>query len=217
MKKNVLSSDGALNLETLPKSIIIVGGGVIGMEWASMMHDFGVEVTVLEYADRILPTEDKEVAKELARLYKKKKLIMHTSAEVQAASYKKTDTGVEIKAIIKGEEQTFAADKILVSVGRSANTENIGLQNTDIATENGFIQVNDFYQTKESHIYAIGDCIPTIQLAHVAMEEGTIAANHIAGKVAEKLDYDLVPRCIYTSTEIASVGITEEQAKRTWL
>lgn len=120
---------------------------------------------------------------------------------------------MEIKAIIKGEEQTFTADKILVSVGRSANTENIGLQNTDIATENGFIQVNDFYQTKESHIYAIGDCIPTIQLAHVAMEEGTIAANHIAGKAAEKLDYDLVPRCIYTSTEIASVGITEEQAK----
>ncbi|EHD1702596.1 dihydrolipoyl dehydrogenase [Listeria monocytogenes] len=212
-EEHVLSSDGALNLETLPKSIIIVGGGVIGMEWASMMHDFGVEVTVLEYADRILPTEDKEVAKELARLYKKKKLNMHTSAEVQAASYKKTDTGVEIKAIIKGEEQTFTADKILVSVGRSANTENIGLQNTDIATENGFIQVNDFYQTKESHIYAIGDCIPTIQLAHVAMEEGTIAANHIAGKAAEKLDYDLVPRCIYTSTEIASVGITEEQAK----
>ncbi len=150
MKKNVLSSDGALNLETLPKSIIIVGGGVIGMEWASMMHDFGVEVTVLEYADRILPTEDKEVAKELARLYKKKKLIMHTSAEVQAASYKKTDTGVEIKAIIKGEEQTFAADKILVSVGRSANTENIGLQNTDIATENGFIQVNDFIKQKKA-------------------------------------------------------------------
>ncbi|KMT60588.1 dihydrolipoamide dehydrogenase [Listeria fleischmannii 1991] len=212
-EKDVFSSDGALQMEDLPKSILIVGGGVIGMEWASMLHDFGVEVTVLEYADRIIPTEDKEISKELTRLFKKKKIKMITSAEVQADTLVKKDGTVSIDAVVKGEKQTFTAEKMLVSVGRSANVENIGLENTDIVVEKGFIQVNDVYQTKESHMFAIGDCIPTLQLAHVAMHEGTIAANFIAGKHVEKLNYDLVPRCIYTSPEIASVGISEDIAK----
>ncbi|MBC1920541.1 dihydrolipoyl dehydrogenase [Listeria grayi] len=213
-ESQVLSSDGALRLEELPKSIVIVGGGVIGMEWASMLHDFGVEVTVLEYADRLLPLEDKEISKELTRLYKKKKMTIVTSAEVQADSLEKTAEHVTIKAIVGGEEQSFTAEKMLVSVGRAANIESIGLQNTDIVVEKGFIKVNSNYQTKESHIYAIGDCIPTLQLAHVAMHEGTIAAEHIAGQSPEALDYDLVPRCVYTTPEIASVGISEEEAKK---
>lgn len=213
-ESQVLSSDGALRLEELPKSIVIVGGGVIGMEWASMLHDFGVEVTVLEYADHLLPLEDKEISKELTRLYKKKKMTIVTSAEVQADSLEKTAGNVTIKAIVGGEEQSFTAEKMLVSVGRAANIESIGLQNTDIVVEKGFIKVNSNYQTKESHIYAIGDCIPTLQLAHVAMHEGTIAAEHIAGQSPEALDYDLVPRCVYTAPEIASVGISEEEAKK---
>lgn len=213
-ESQVLSSDGALRLEELPKSIVIVGGGVIGMEWASMLHDFGVEVTVLEYADRLLPLEDKEISKELTRLYKKKKMTIVTSAEVQADSLEKTAENVTIKAIVGGEEQSFTAEKMLVSVGRAANIESIGLQNTDIVVEKGFIKVNSNYQTKESHIYAIGDCIPTLQLAHVAMHEGTIAAEHITGQSPEALDYDLVPRCVYTAPEIASVGISEEEAKK---
>lgn len=213
-ESQVLSSDGALRLEELPKSIVIVGGGVIGMEWASMLHDFGVEVTVLEYADRLLPLEDKEISKELTRLYKKKKMTIVTSAEVQADSLEKTAENVTIKAIVGGEEQSFTAEKMLVSVGRAANIESIGLQNTDIVVEKGFIKVNSNYQTKESHIYAIGDCIPTLQLAHVAMHEGTLAAEHIAGQSPEALDYDLVPRCVYTAPEIASVGISEEEAKK---
>ncbi|EMG27576.1 dihydrolipoamide dehydrogenase [Listeria fleischmannii subsp. fleischmannii LU2006-1] len=138
---------------------------------------------------------------------------MITSAEVQADTLVKKDGTVSIDAVVKGEKQTFTAEKMLVSVGRSANVENIGLENTDIVVEKGFIQVNDVYQTKESHMFAIGDCIPTLQLAHVAMHEGTIAANFIAGKHVEKLNYDLVPRCIYTSPEIASVGISEDIAK----
>ncbi|MBC1563925.1 dihydrolipoyl dehydrogenase [Listeria booriae] len=209
----VLSSDGALQLESLPESIIIVGGGVIGMEWASMLHDFGVQVTVVEYSDRILPTEDKDISKELNRLYKKKKIKIVTSAEVQADTYKKTADGVEIKALVKGEEQTFTASKMLVSVGRSANVENIGLENTDIIVDKGVIQVTDNFQTKESHMYAVGDCIGGLQLAHVAMEEGIIAAEHISGNPQPAINYNHVPRCTYTSPEIASVGITEEQAK----
>lgn len=209
----VLSSDGALQMTELPKSIVIVGGGVIGMEWASMLHDFGVEVTVLEYADQLLPLEDKEIAKELTRLYKKKKMTLVTNAEVKAESLEKNANSVSVKAIVNGEEKTFTAEKMLVSVGRAANIESIGLQNTDIVVENGFIKVNKNYQTKESHIYAIGDCINTLQLAHVAMHEGTIAAEHIAGKIPEALQYDLVPKCVYTAPEIASVGISEKEAK----
>ncbi|WP_239254132.1 dihydrolipoyl dehydrogenase [Listeria ilorinensis] len=212
-EKNVFSSDGALQMEELPKSILIVGGGVIGMEWASMLHDFGVEVTVLEYADRIIPTEDKEISKELTRLFKKKKITLVTQAEVQADTLVSQDGQVTIEAIVKGETKSFSAEKMLVSVGRTANIENIGLENTDIVVEKGFIQVNERYQTKESHMFAIGDCIPTMQLAHVAMHEGMLAVRYIAGEAIEALDYDLVPRCIYTSPEIASVGISEEKAK----
>ncbi|WP_439444247.1 dihydrolipoyl dehydrogenase [Listeria aquatica] len=212
-EKDVFSSDGALQMEELPKSILIVGGGVIGMEWASMLHDFGVDVTVLEYADRIVPTEDQEISKELTRLFKKKKIKMVTSAEVQPDSLVKQAGSVTINALVKGETQSFTAEKMLVSVGRAANVENIGLENTDVVVDRGFIQVNERFQTKESHMFAIGDCIPTLQLAHVAMHEGIIAASYIAGEAVEELDYDLVPRCIYTSPEIASVGISEETAK----
>ncbi|WEG73738.1 dihydrolipoyl dehydrogenase [Vagococcus intermedius] len=211
-EETVYSSDGALAMEKLPKSIVIVGGGVIGMEWASLLSDFGVEVTVLEFADRIIAMEDKEISKELTRLYKNKVNIV-TSAEVLPDSYKKEKQGMTIEAMVKGEKQSFAAEKMLVSVGRQANIENIGLENTDIKTEKGFIKVNDNFQTKESHIFAIGDCIPTLQLAHVAMHEATLAVNVIAGETIEPLNYTLVPRCIYTAPEIACVGMTEDQAK----
>ncbi|WP_163652831.1 dihydrolipoyl dehydrogenase [Listeria sp. PSOL-1] len=213
-EKIVFSSDGALQMESLPKSILIVGGGVIGMEWASMLHDFGVQVTVLEYADRVIPTEDAEISKELTRLFKKKKIKMVTSAEVIADSLIKDEASVTISATVKGEKQEFSAEKMLVSVGRTATVSNIGLENTEIVVEKGFIQVNEFYQTKETHIFAIGDCIPTLQLAHVAMHEGVLAVNHITGGKVEPLNYDLVPRCIYTTPEIASVGRTAEQAKK---
>lgn len=158
----VMTSDEALQMDSLPHSIIIVGGGVIGIEWASMLSDFGVEVTIIEYADRILPTEDKEISKEMQRLMKKRKINVVTSAKVLPETLQKGET-VTISAEVKGTEKQFKADKILVSVGRIANTEGIGLENTDIQVEKGFIVTNDFYQTKESHIYAIGDCIGGLQ------------------------------------------------------
>lgn len=208
----VMTSDEALQLQNLPKSIIIVGGGVIGIEWASMLSDFGVDVTVIEYADRIIPTEDQEISKEMQRLMKKKGITIVTSAKVMPDTIVK-DNGVTISAEVKGTVQEFKAEKILVSVGRQANVEGIGLENTEIQVENGVIVTNEFFQTKESHIYAIGDCIGGLQLAHVASHEGIIAVEHIAGKNPAPLDYHLVSRCIYSSPEAASVGITEEQAK----
>ncbi|WBL13667.1 dihydrolipoyl dehydrogenase [Sutcliffiella sp. NC1] len=208
----VMTSDEALQMESLPSSIIIVGGGVIGIEWASMLSDFGVEVTVLEYADRILPTEDKGISKEAQRLMKKRGIKLVTGAKVLPETMEKS-SGVTIKAEHKGEQKTFSADKMLVSVGRQANVEGIGLENTDIQVEKGFIKTNDYYQTKESHIYAIGDVIGGLQLAHVASHEGIVAVEHLANENPSPIDYSLISKCVYSSPEVASVGYTEEEAK----
>ncbi|SFC42127.1 dihydrolipoamide dehydrogenase [Bacillus sp. OV322] len=207
----VLTSEEALQLESLPESMIIVGGGVIGIEWASMLNDFGVEVTVIEYADRILPLEDKEISKEMQRLLKKKGITFATGAKVLPETLKK-DGNVVISAEMNGGTKEFTADKMLVSVGRQANVEGIGLENTDIQLEKGYIATNTMFQTKESHIYAIGDCIGGLQLAHVASHEGITAVEHIAGENPHQMDYSLVSKCIYSSPESASVGYTEEEA-----
>ncbi len=209
----VLSSDEMLELEELPKSLLIVGGGVIGVEWASMMSDFGVEVTIVEYASSILPVEDDEICRELQRCLKRKKIKLVTNAEILPHTLQKNEDYVEIKADVGGTEQTFVAEKVLVSVGRQANVEKIGIENTDIIVDNGYISTNSYYQTKESHIYAIGDCIGGMQLAHVASHEGMIAVEHMANKNPHPLNPLHVPRCVYSSPEVASIGLTENEAK----
>lgn len=208
----VITSDEAVKLTELPKSIIIVGGGVIGVEWASMFSDFGVDVTILEYADRLVPTEDKDISKEMQRQMKKKGVTVVTDAKVLPETLEKGDN-VTIKADHKGEQKGFTAEKMLVSVGRGPNTDDLGLQNTTIKVDRGFIQVNEFFQTEETHIYAIGDVIGGLQLAHVASHEGIKAIEHIADQTVEPIDYSLVPRCIYTRPEASAVGLTEEEAK----
>ncbi|MCL7746163.1 dihydrolipoyl dehydrogenase [Halalkalibacter alkaliphilus] len=209
--KYVLTSDHALELEVLPKSIIIVGGGVIGIEWASMLNDFGVEVTVIEYSEQILPTEDAAIAKEAARILKNKGIKMVTGAKVLPETLEKGQ-GVTVQAEVKGQQELYHADQLLLSVGRSANVADIGLENTDIQVEDGVIVVNEFNQTKESHMYAIGDVIGGLQLAHVASHEGIVAVDHIAGKKPDPINYDTVAKCIYSNPEVASVGLTEKQA-----
>ncbi|MCM3651948.1 dihydrolipoyl dehydrogenase [Metabacillus litoralis] len=210
--KYVMTSDEALQMEELPKSIIIVGGGVIGIEWASMLIDFGLQVTVIEYADRILPPEDKEISKEVQRLLKKKGVKIVTSAKVLPETIEKGE-GVSIKAEHKGKEVSFTADKLLVSVGRAPNVEGVGLENTSIELERAFIKTNEFYQTNEHNIYAIGDVIGGLQLAHVASHEGIIGIEHMAEKNPAPLDPTLVSKCVYSSPEVASVGLTEDEAK----
>jgi dihydrolipoamide dehydrogenase len=211
-EKYVMTSDEALEMDALPNSIIIVGGGVIGIEWASMLVDFGIQVTVIEYADRILPTEDKDVSKEIQRLLKKKGVKIVTGAKVLPETLEKGD-GVSIKAEHKGKETSFSADKLLVSVGRLPNTEGFGLEKTAVEMNGMFIKTNEFYQTNDPTIYAIGDVIGGLQLAHVASHEGIIAVEHIAGENPKALDATLVPKCVYCSPEVASVGFTEEEAK----
>lgn len=209
----VITSDEALEMTELPKSILIIGGGVIGIEWASMLADFGVAVTVLEYAETIIPTEDKDVSSELTRSLKKKGIKIITNAKVLPDTLEKGEGLASISYEMNGEKKTVSAEKLLLSVGRTGNTENIGLNNTDIIVENGYVQVNKNYQTKESHIYAIGDVIGGLQLAHVASHEGIKAVEHIAGLKPDPIDYTTVPRCIYSNPETASVGLTEAEAK----
>lgn len=209
----ILSSDEALTMEELPASLIIVGGGVIGVEWASMLNDFGVEVTMVEAANRLIPTEDEDVSREMQRLLTKRGVKVLTGSQVLAKTYGKDEKGVQID-VQKGEEtETLSASKLLISVGRQANVENIGLENTDIRVEGGFISVNEHLQTNEPHIYAIGDCIGGLQLAHAASHEGLQAVHHMAGEEFHSVPNHLIPRCIYTRPEAASVGLTEQEAR----
>src|SRR5699024_7068733 len=168
--------------------------------------------TVLEYADRILPTEDEDVSKEMTRSMKKKKVKVITSAQVQSDSVEKGDGEVSISAIRREKETTYTADKILVSVGRAPNVENIGLEEVGIEVDRGFIVANDTYQTTVDNVYAIGDVIGGLQLAHVASAEGVKAVEHISGKEIEPVDPVLVTKCVYSSPEVSSVGLTEAQA-----
>ncbi|GAF63824.1 leucine dehydrogenase [Bacillus sp. TS-2] len=213
-EEKVLTSNGALALKELPKSIIIVGGGVIGVEWASMLNDFGVEVTILEYGQAILPQSDQDISNEAKRLLENRGIKVITNAKVDGTSLKIENQSISIEAEVNNEVTLFQSEKVLVSVGRKANTEDIGIRNTEIELENSFIQVNKYYQTKESHIYAIGDVIGGLQLAHVATHEGIKAVDHILQKKVEAVDEQTVPICVYSRPEIASVGLTEKEAKK---
>ena len=210
---NVMTSDEALEMQELPKSMIIIGGGVIGMEWASLLNDFGVEVTVIEFLPRILPLEDEEISKDMTRVMKKRKVKIHTNTGVIADSVKVVNGQVELEAKKGDQVLQFSAEKVLVSVGRMANTEDIGLENTKVEVERGVIKVNEFFQTNEPNVYAIGDVIGGLQLAHVASHEGIIAVEHIAGKDPHPMDYLAVSKCTFTSPEVASVGMSEAEAK----
>ncbi len=210
----ILSSNEALQLKKVPSSVIIVGGGVIGIEWASMLADFGANVTIIEYADCLIPTEDEDVSAEMARLLTKRGIRIMTGAKVRSDTVEKQQGVIRVEVEMKNGLQLVEAEKMLVSVGRAANIEHIGLENTEIIVENGCIQVNDRMQTNESHIYAIGDVIGGLQLAHVASYEGITAVEHIAGGDIHPIDYTTVPKCIYSSPEAASVGLTEQEARK---
>ncbi len=211
--KYVMNSDHALQMEELPTSLLIVGGGVIGIEWASMLCDFGVAVTVIEYGPTILPAEDADIVKEVTKQLENRGVRIVTNARLNTDSFKIENDNVFISAKLQDNEEQFEAEKLLLCVGREANIHGIGLENTDIEIDNGFIQVRDSYQTKESHMYAIGDVIGGLQLAHVASHEGLSAIEHIAtGKVAP-LDVLQVPKCVYSFPEVASIGLTESAAR----
>lgn len=208
--KVVLSSDDMMSLNTVPHKMAVVGGGVIGLEFASLLADLGSEVTVMEAGDQIIPAEDKDIAVQLKKSLEEKGVEFKTGITLSEDSVKLSDSSITFEA---GEESsTF--DKVLVSIGRSPNVEDIGLTNTKIQLEKGFIVTDEHYQTKDKNIYAVGDAIGNLQLAHVATKEAIIAVEHIADKNPFLLDYRTVPRCIYTSPETASLGYTEKELKK---
>lgn len=210
--EKILYSDHALELTHLPDSIMIVGGGVIGIEWASMLSDFGVDVTVIEVAERILPAEDEDISREMARLLKKRGVKLLTKAYIMPNTVQKGADGVHLQIEKGGAMTELSGEKLLLCVGREANIDDIGLSNTEIQVTDGLIDVNQWMQTAESHIYAIGDVVGGYQLAHVASHEGMIAAEHMAGKEPLPLDPRSVPRCTYSRPEVASIGLSEREA-----
>lgn len=208
----IMTSDEALQMQALPKSILIVGGGVIGVEWASLLSDFGVQVTIVEYMDRILPLDDEEISKEMTRLFKKRKIGIHTGVKLIPERVRIENEEVVAVGVQNGKEIPFSAERMLISVGRIANTEEIGLENTAVEVNQGVIQVNSFYQTKEPHIYAIGDVIGGVQLAHVASHEGIVAVEHMAGLNPDPIAYRNIPKATYSRPQVASIGLTEKEA-----
>ena len=205
-EETILSSDGMLKLEKLPESIAIIGGGVIGVEWASLLHSLGVEVTIFEALDRLIVNESKTVSKALLKQFKQRGIKVELSQLVDGVE--KADG--KVKLSVKGNDAPMDFEKVMVAIGRKPNVEGLGLQNTSVKFDARGIHVNDHFQTTESHIYAIGDCINTLQLAHVAMKEGELAVEHIVHETSEPINYINVPRCTYTTPEIASVGYTKE-------
>lgn len=209
--KKIIGYREAMTLKDQPKSMVIVGSGAIGVEFAYVYSALGTKVTIVEYMPRIVPVEDEEVSKELERTFKKAGIDIKTGAEVT-----KVDTsgkGCVVSYKDKKGEQTIEADVVLSAVGVQANIENIGLEQVGIKTDKGKVVVDDFYRTNVDGFYAIGDVVPGQALAHVASAEGIICVEKIAGENPEPLDYGNIPGCTYCSPEISSVGYTEAAAK----
>ena len=211
--RRIVTSDDVLKMDTLPKDIVIVGAGAVGVEFASMFADLGVKVTVLEYLPQIVPLEDAEVSKLLERSFTKRGVTVMTSARFDAASVTADKTGISVMVGPDGKEPAeLRAQLMLVATGRAANIEEIGLETTKVETERGVIKVNGRMRTREPHVYAVGDVIGGLWLAHTAAHEGIIAAHTIAGDAdVHEMDYTAQPRATYCRPEIASIGLTEVQ------
>ncbi len=212
----VLTSDDVLKMSDLPSSIVIVGAGAVGSEFASMFHDYGVKVTLLEYLPEIVPLEDRDVSRELVKSFKRRGIEVMTNARFDAASLRVSDDGIRLTVGQEGGESAeIAADCILVATGRAANVEDIGLDSTRIAVEKGIIPVDGHMQTVEPHVWAIGDIVGGLWLAHTAAHEGLTAVHTIAGDPdVHAMDYDAQPRATYCRPEIASIGLTEQECEK---
>jgi dihydrolipoamide dehydrogenase len=209
--KKIIEYRRAMSLPDQPKSIIVVGSGAIGTEFAYFYNSLGTKVTIVEFLPRIVPVEDEDVSKELEKSFKKQGITIMVNSEVTGVDT--SGNGVKAKVKTQDGEVTLEADVLLSAVGITANIENIGLEQVGIKTDKGRIIVDANLQTNVPGVYAIGDCTPNQALAHKATKEGINAAEHLAGKKPEPIDYNNVPGCTYCTPEIASVGYTEKAAK----
>ena len=210
-EQHIITNIGALDMAAVPQSLVVVGAGAVGVEFASIYNTFGAKVTLLEAAPQLVPLEDEEISKELRRLFTRKGIDVFTGAKLQSAQA--SGNGVEVAfQTDSGEAKSVVADKLLMATGRAANISGIGLEALGIATERGFIKVDRYMQTSVTGVYAVGDVTPSPQVAHVAFHEGVIAAERIAGQDPAAINYLHVPNCTYSDPQIASVGLTEAKA-----
>jgi len=213
--KRILTSDDVLRSTTIPKDIVIVGAGAVGCEFASMYHDLGTKVTLLEYFPQIVPLEDREVSQVLERSFTRRGITVMTNARFDSTKVEVTKDGICLMVGPEGKEPLeLRAEQMLVAAGRATNVEDIGLETTKVELEKGFIKVDGRMRTKEQHVYAIGDVVGGLMLAHTAGHEGIVAAHIIAGdKDIHPIDYVKQPRATYCRPEIASIGLTQQQAE----
>lgn len=209
----VLNSDHILKSTSIPKSMLVIGSGAVGSEFASCYSRYGTKTVLVEVLDRLLPVEDAEISKEVERSFKKRGIECHTATAVQGVTPNPDGT---LKVVAKGPDgaaKTWDVENVLLAVGRRAVTEGVGLDTAGVATEKGYVKVDAHQRTNVPGVYAIGDCTPTIWLAHVASAEGIVAAETIAGARTEPINRDQVPGCTYCDPEVASIGLTEAKAK----
>lgn len=209
----IISSTGALELEQVPKSLLIVGAGAIGVEFASIYNSFGTQVTLIEALPRIVPLEDEEISAELTKVFQKRKINVMTGARLGSVDRSESQIVAQVTDA-QGKEQSIVAERMLLGIGRTPLTTGIGLEELGVTLDKrGYIEVDGFLRTNVEGIYAIGDCVPTPWLAHVASAEGILAVEHIAGMEVHPINYDKVPACTYSHPEIGSIGLTEAKAK----
>ena len=212
--KNIIGYREAMTLPKQPKRMVVVGAGAIGVEFAYFYNSIGTEVTIVEFMpEGLLPREDKDVSKELGKIFKKKGIKVLANTSVEKVEAKGKTNKVTVKSRKDGKEEIIDCDVVLSAAGVTPNTDNLGLEALGIKTDRGLVQVDDFYQTNVAGIYAIGDIVPGAALAHVASAEGIICVEKIAGHNPQPLNYNNIPSCTYCSPEVASVGMTEADAK----
>jgi dihydrolipoamide dehydrogenase len=212
--RRIITSDDVTTKADMPKSIAIVGAGAVGSEFASMYHDLGVSVTLLEYLPAVVPLEDADISAALQRSFVRRGIKVMTRARFDSNAVKVGDDGVSLMVGPEGgAPEELKVDQLLVATGRAPNTEDIGLETTGVQLDRGFIKVDGWMRTAQEHVYAIGDVIGGLMLAHVAAHEGITAVHEIAGEGLEPIDYDHQPRATYTHPQVASIGLTEQQCR----
>ena len=210
-EKRVVSSTGAVTNEGRPGSLIVIGAGAVGIEFADVYAAYGVAVTVLEALPRVLPIEDEEVSTQIARLFSRRDIAIRTGVKVKSVTPGSEGVSVEVEA--EGKIETLKADQVLMAVGRAARTRGLGLEALGVATERGFVTVSATMETSVKGVYSIGDMAGHQLLAHKAMAEGVVAAEAIAGQSPRPVDYGNVPSCTYCHPQVASIGLTEAAAR----
>lgn len=210
-RKSIITSREALETKDLPANIGIIGAGAIGVEFAYLFSSYGVKVTIFEALNHLVPNEDESISLELEKVFMSKGISLELGAKVTGTEV--SDGNVNVKYEIAGETKNYSAEKILVAVGVQANTDEIGLEKAGVELDRGFITINDLMQTSAEGIYAVGDVTGKLMLAHVAFSQGVIAAETISGAECAPINYSDMPRCTYCHPQIASIGLTEKQAR----